>query len=144
MNNMPNDETARAWARLVRVEQALMSKIEAELKEAGLPPLAWYDVLLELARDETVALRPIELEKHLLLAQHNVSRLIDRLERVGLVVRQACPDDGRGQLVAITAKGRKLRLRMWRVYGRAIATHVGSRLARDDANELARILALLV
>jgi DNA-binding MarR family transcriptional regulator len=35
----------------------------------------------------------------MLLAQYNLSRLLDRIERAGLVERRACEDDGRGQLV---------------------------------------------
>ena len=74
------EEVVTAWARLIRAEQALLARIEGELKAAGFPPLAWYDVLLELGRTENGRLRPVELERHTLLAQYNASRLIDRME----------------------------------------------------------------
>lgn len=144
MKHDPSDETVLAWARLVRVEQVLLRRIESELKAAGLPPLAWYDVLLELGRAESGRLRPVELERRTLLAQYNASRLIDRMEQAGLVTRQAHPEDGRGQLIAITADGRALQKRMWRVYGPAIATHIGAKLQREEASQLATLLAKLV
>jgi len=35
----------------VRAEQALLDRIEGDLNLARLPPLLWYDVLLELVRE---------------------------------------------------------------------------------------------
>jgi len=66
----PTPEAISAWARLVRVQQALLASVEAELKHAGLPPLAWYDALLELSRAPEGRLRPTDLEKSMLLPQY--------------------------------------------------------------------------
>ena len=144
MKHEPSDETVTAWTRLVRAEQAVLAKIEAELKAADLPPLSWYDVLLELGRAEHGRLRPLELERRTLLAQYNASRLIDRMETAGLVERQPHPADGRGQLVAITAEGRAMQKRIWKIYGPAIAEHVGKKLRPAEATELARLLQKLI
>lgn len=144
MKHDPSEETVSAWARLVRAEQTVLGKIEAELKDAGLPPLSWYDVLLELSRAENGRLRPLELERRTLLAQYNASRLIDRMAKTGLVERLPHPEDGRGQLVAITPEGRALQKRIWRVYGPAIARHVGEKLRPAEAAELARLLQKLI
>ena len=81
MKHEPSEETVTAWARLVRAEQTVLGRIEAALKAADLPPLSWYDVLLELGRAEDGRLRPLELERRTLLAQYNASRLIDRMEK---------------------------------------------------------------
>jgi len=144
MKHECTEEVVTAWVRLVRAEQTLLGRIEAELKEAGFPPLAWYDVLLELGRAESGRLRPVELEHRTLLAQYNTSRLIDRMEKAGLVAREAHPEDGRGQLVAITPAGRALQKRMWKVYGPAIARHVGDQLTRGEAVQLAGLLGKLI
>lgn len=144
MTRRPEDTTIKAWARLVRAEQAIMSKIEGELKEAGLPPLAWYDVLLELSREPRRSLRPVELERRLLLAQYNASRLIDRLEKAGLVERQACPEDARGQFVALTQKGEEMQKQMWRTYGPAIERNVGGKLTAMETETLASLLGKLL
>jgi DNA-binding MarR family transcriptional regulator len=142
--SMPSEEAMIAWARLVRAEQTVLGAIEAEIKAGGLPPLSWYDLLLELGRSEEGRLRPVELERRTLLAQYNASRLIDRMEAAGLVKREANPEDGRSQFVAITAEGRALQKRMWKVYGPAIAAHVGSKLQAGEAKELARLLQKLI
>ena len=59
---------------------------------AGFPPLSWYDALLELSRAPNGMLRPVELEKHMLLPQYSTSRLVDRLAEAGLAERKTCSD----------------------------------------------------
>jgi DNA-binding MarR family transcriptional regulator len=144
MKHDPTEAAVTAWARLVRAEQHVLGQIEDALKAAGLPPLSWYDVLLELSRTENGRLRPLELEHRTLLAQYNASRLIDRMEKAGLVERLPHPEDGRGQLVAITGEGRAMQKRIWRVYGPAIAKHVGEKLRPAETVELARLLQKLM
>jgi DNA-binding MarR family transcriptional regulator len=140
----PTDAVILAWARLVMAQQAVLGGVESDLRKAGFPPLGWYDVLLELHRAPEHRLRPVEIESRLLIAQHNVSRLIDRLERDDLVAREPCKEDGRGQVVALTAKGADLLRRMWPSYRAAIQRHMGSKLTTDDAAALAEILGRLL
>jgi DNA-binding MarR family transcriptional regulator len=136
------DADVTAWAGLMRAQRGLLAAVESDLKAARLPPLGWYDVLLELRRADG-GLRPLELEERLLLAQHNVSRLIDRLEVAGLAARCPCSTDGRGQMVVVTEAGRDLLARMWPVYRAAIGRHVGARLSEAEADALASLLAKL-
>jgi DNA-binding MarR family transcriptional regulator len=139
----PSAAVIRAWTHLIRAQQAALSAVEAELKSAGFPPLAWYDVLLELSRVDD-GLRPFALEQKLLLAQYNLSRLLDRLENAAYVQRKTCPEDGRGQVVALTPSGRALVKRMWPAYRAAIARHVGARLDEEDAVRLGELLGKLI
>lgn len=144
MSAIPTDAVVTAWVRLIRAQRLALQAVEGELKAAGLPPLGWYDALLELDRSETAALRPHELEARLLLAQHNVSRLVDRLEAAGLVGRSPCDGDGRGQMVTITQAGTNLLRRMWPVYRASIQKHVGEKLGDDaEAQSLADLLGKL-
>lgn len=140
----PSAAAVRAWTRLVRAGQSVAGAVEARLKAAGLPPLAWYDVLLALERAGTDGLRPYALEAEMLLAQYNLSRLTGRLAAKGYVERRLCPVDGRGQILAITAKGRRLRSSMWRVYGPALAATVCAKLGPGDAASLAALLDRLI
>lgn len=140
MKRKPSDAAVHAWARLVRVGEALRAAIEGELKEHDFPPLAWYDALLELGRAPDGLLRPFELEGRMLLPQYSTSRLVDRLERAGLVERLGCPVDGRGQLIRITDQGRDLQRRMWPAYADAIERYVGAKLTDDEARRLSKLL----
>src|SRR5882757_10235350 len=125
MKRKPSTEATAAWIRLMRVQGRLLLAVEHDLKKAGFPPLAWYDALLELSRSPHGALRPVELEKQMLLPQYATSRLVDRLVEAGLAERQICPVDGRGQYVAITQAGRAMQKKMWETYSSAIERHVG-------------------
>jgi DNA-binding MarR family transcriptional regulator len=139
----PSEETTSAWARLVRVQQSLLGAVERDLKKAGFPPLAWYDVLLELSRHPNGHMRPVELEKQMLIPQYGMSRLIDRMTNAGYVERMVCPVDGRGQFVGITASGRALQRKMWDVYAAAIQKHVGTKLSNAEAASLCALLGKL-
>ena len=132
MATTPNELTVQCWARLVRGQQLLLERVEADLKAAGLPPLRWYDVLLELHRARPKGLRQFEIGAAVLLSKYNVSRLLDRLEEEGLLVRQPCEEDGRGAQVQITAQGRALLRRMWPVYGAAIEEYFGRHFTQTD------------
>jgi len=136
----PSEEALAAWPRFLRVSRALVGAVEADLKAAGLPALAWYDALLELRRAGKAGLRPYELQAHMLLEQYNLSRLSDRLARAGYVERLPCPEDRRGQRLRITAEGRALLNAMWPVYRAAIARHFSVKL---DTREVAQLRALL-
>ena len=114
--------------------------VEQDLKKAGFPPLAWYDALLELSRAPSGELRPVELERQMLLPQYSTSRLIDRLVDEGLAVRRECKMDKRGLFVEITDAGRDLQKRMWGAYSAAIERHVGSKLSDADAVKLSGLL----
>jgi DNA-binding MarR family transcriptional regulator len=143
MAELPTDPKIAAWVCLMRASAALLASIRAELRTAGFPPLDWYDVLWELERAPERALRPVELECRLLLAQYNVSRLIDRLARAGYLTKNRCDVDGRGQVLTLTKEGKALRERMWCVYSAALERHVGSHLTDDEARSLCRLLVRL-
>jgi DNA-binding MarR family transcriptional regulator len=143
MSRNPSEPATRAWIGLMRARETVLGAIERDLKAAGCPPLAWYDVLLELVRAPEGRLRPFEIEKATLLAQYNLSRLLDRLEREGLVTREPCDDDGRGQWAVITDEGRAAQARAWKVYAKSIQKHVGDRLDDKAAATLADLLGRL-
>ncbi|MDL2406256.1 MarR family winged helix-turn-helix transcriptional regulator [Rhizobium calliandrae] len=139
----PSPAITRAWVRLMRTQQIVLAAIEQDFKSAGLPPLSWYDVLLELARAAGGRLRPYEIEERTLLAQHNLSRLLDRMEKAGFVHREVFSEDGRGRWVVITEAGSTMRDRMWTVYASALQRHLGDKLDDAQADQLAELLALL-
>ncbi|MBZ9753902.1 MarR family winged helix-turn-helix transcriptional regulator [Mesorhizobium sp. ESP6-5] len=139
----PSPEAIKAWARLMRVSRQLLERAEDALKEGGLPPLAWYDVLHELAEAGEGGLRPFQLTERTLFAQYNISRLLARLEADGLVEKLPVADDGRGQTIRVTAKGRETRRRMWAIYGRSIEELVGAKLSPDELSMVSALLGRL-
>lgn len=140
MKRRPSTEATEAWIRLMRIQSRVLDAVEQDLKKAGFPPLAWYDALLELSRAPDGELRPVELEKQMMLPQYSTSRLIDRLVDEGLAVRRECERDKRGLFVEITEAGRDLQRKMWSSYSAAIERHMGSKLSDAEAIQLAALL----
>jgi DNA-binding MarR family transcriptional regulator len=143
MSKTPSEIVVRAWARLTKAQRWALASIEQALGAAKLPPLAWYDVLLELERAGG-SLRPFELEREMLLAQYNLSRLIDRMEEAGYVARRALKEDRRGQVIVVTSAGKTLRRRMWSVYGPAIQAAIGDHLSPKQIETLSALLGALI
>ena len=139
----PSETAVQAWAKLIRAQQRLLDGVEDDLKRADLPPLVWYDVLLELRRDPEGRLRHRDLHKRMLLAKYNLSRLLDRMAGEGVLEREPVPDDARGEYLRITSAGRDLQRRMWPVYERAIQQRFAAHLSAADVDHLTRILARL-
>lgn len=144
MRKEPSKAVVGAWIRLMRVQQATLLKIERAFREAEIPPLSWYDVLWELEKAGDAGLRPFEIERQMLIAQSNISRLVDKLEAGGYVERCPCEKDGRGQIVAITASGKAMRKRMWPIYADTICTVIGARISESEATSLSALLDQLV
>src|SRR3954447_17894205 len=103
---MTNDERVTAWAGVLRAHAAVVPRLERELAAVGMP-LSWYDVLLELNAAPDRRLRMSELGSRVVLSRERVSRVVDELERAGLVRRRPNPDDRRSLCAVLTEEGRE-------------------------------------
>lgn len=95
------------WLDLIQI----VANVEADLGKVlqaqhGLG-LSEYRALEVLARSPDSELRMQELASHLRLNQSSVSRMVERLVRAGLTIRDLCPDDKRGVYTVLTEQGRK-------------------------------------
>ena len=141
--NKPDRATQAAWVAIVTTSRQLLEAVEAALKAAEHPPLAWYDALLEIEKAGPDGLRPFALRELLLLPQYGTSRLLDRMVKAELIERQDCDDDGRGQIVRISDKGRSVRQAMWPIYAHVLSEEIGAKLTAADAAHLVRLLSKL-
>ena len=98
-------EELGAWRGLLRVHSALVKALDAELLAAHDLPLTSYEVLNNLQAAPGRRRRMAELADGVLLSRSGMTRLVDRLERDGLLERDACTDDGRGTYAVLTDKG---------------------------------------
>lgn len=143
MTEKLSDTVTTAWIRLVRARHKVVSAVEDDGKAAGALPMEWYDVLWELERAPE-GRRPYEVEKGLLFAQYNLSRLVDRMVEAGLVRKEACPKDKRGHVLHITEAGKKQRKASWPSYAKSITRHLGDKLSDAEAEKLAALLGKLL
>ena len=99
-----DDERFTAMGLLMEVHAGISAAYKPELERLGLSGPA-FEVLLRLARSPEHRLRMTELAGQSTLTNSGLTRLIDRLERAGLVRREPCPDDGRGFYAVLTDDG---------------------------------------
>src|SRR5437868_15368668 len=99
------ESEVHTWIRFLATHSAITRELEARLMGAHGLTLSDYDVLVQLARAPERKLRNIELAKAVVLTRSGVTRLVDGLERDGLVRRISCPSDKRGTLVQLTDEG---------------------------------------
>lgn len=97
----------RAWRGLLRVHASLVKRLDAELESAHGLSLTTYEVLLYLNDSPEGQLRMHDLASSVLLSRSGLTRLADRLERLGFIERKACESDARGSFAVITDAGRE-------------------------------------
>jgi DNA-binding MarR family transcriptional regulator len=106
-----------AWRGLLRVHSALVKSLDAELLAEHQLPLISYEVLINLQAAPGRRRRMAELADSVLLSRSGMTRLVDRLERDGLLERDTVTSDGRGCFAVLTDRGEQL-------LARARATHL--------------------
>lgn len=97
----------RAWRGLLRAHAALTRALEADLEADHGLPLSSYEVLLHLADADGERMRMSDLADSVILSRSGLTRLVDRLEREGLIAREVCPTDARGSYARLTDAGRE-------------------------------------
>jgi DNA-binding MarR family transcriptional regulator len=129
-----------AFVRLVRASVGVTRELSTQLSEDHGLTINAYEALLLLARAPDSRMRRVDLANSLLLTASGVTRLLDGLERDGLVGREACDSDRRVTYAVLTEAGRRKLHVASKSHTRQIRELLGSQY---DADELAQLAALL-
>jgi DNA-binding MarR family transcriptional regulator len=121
---------------MLRTHAALTRQLDAELAREHKLPLSSYEVLLYLADAPEGRMRMAELADSVLLSRSGLTRLVDRLEREGLLKRKACESDARGFFAEITPKGRQLFDAARRTHLEGVRALFLSRFSREELRAL--------
>jgi len=97
----------RAWRGLLRAHACLAKRLDAELECAHGLPMSSYEVLGHLGEATAGRMRMCELAEQAQLSRSGLTRLVDRLERDGLIERCSCDHDARGAYACLTRVGRE-------------------------------------
>jgi len=124
---------------MLRAHAELVRELDAELAREHDMPLSSYEVLLYLADSPEGRLRMSELADRVLLSRSGLTRLVDRMERDGLLRRQRCEQDQRGWFAEITAEGRELFERARKTHLDGVRERFLSHLSRDEQRTLAEL-----
>jgi DNA-binding MarR family transcriptional regulator len=94
-----------AWGGLLALYGRLERQIDADLQEQARITHVEFEVLLRLSWAEGHRLRLQDLAAHSILTRSGISRVVERLERAGLVTRTEASEDRRGAYAVLTATG---------------------------------------
>jgi len=136
------DERA-AWRAYLRGHASVTRALETQLLAEQRLSLAAYDVLHQLGEAPDLSLRMTELAEAVLLSRSGLTRLVDRLERAGLVRRSRVREDGRGVAATLTEHGRERLLTASITHQAGVKYHFTDRLDDADLAQLRRISKLL-
>jgi DNA-binding MarR family transcriptional regulator len=133
-----------AWRGFLTAHAVLVRRLEADLLAEHQLPLASYDVLVQLVEAPDQRLRMTELAQRVLISRSGLTRLVDRLEREGLVRREACDDDARGLFAVLTHEGYGRLRRAAPTHLRGVASYAMDRLDEAQIAALAEIMARML
>jgi DNA-binding MarR family transcriptional regulator len=132
-----------AWRFFIKTHAMIIEKIEQDLAEQIRAPLTTYDVLIELFEAPQRKLRFGDLNKKVVLSKSGLTRLVDRLEREGLIRREKSEEDRRGAYAALTEAGEKELRRAWPVYAKGIKQYFAAPLSEGELQSLRNALETL-
>lgn len=127
----------RAWRGLLRAHACLAKRLDAELDRRHGLPMTSYEVLHLLEEASTERMRMCDLAEHARLSRSGLTRLVDRLERDGLLERCSCSHDARGAYACLTPAGRERLAQARGTHLAVVREHFFSRFSEAELGLLA-------
>lgn len=131
-----------AWRGIIRGTRHLIAKLDQDLKPLGLSGED-YGVLVTLSEADGQRLRMAELAATSAQSRSRLSHHIGRLEARGLVARETCEEDRRGQFATLTPAGRDLLETAAPHHVAGVRAHLLDHLSADELATLGRVFARL-
>lgn len=130
--------SVQSWESFFRAQVTVLRQLQTDpvFKRVSLRE---YDVLYTLSNCPTGWVRLNELNRHSMLTQPSISRLVERLEARGLVRRRVAEDDRRGIEIGLTEQGVELQKSVGREHARDIHCLFSSSLTEAEMLELIRL-----
>jgi DNA-binding MarR family transcriptional regulator len=127
----------RAWRGLLRAHACLARRLDAELDHAHSLPMTSYEVLHHLEESTGGRMRMRDLADQAQLSRSGLTRLVDRLERDGLLERCSCQHDARGSYACLTDSGRERLEEARGTHLAVVREHFFSRFSEEELTVLA-------
>jgi DNA-binding MarR family transcriptional regulator len=132
------------WWKLMASSALLVQRVGRDLAAGSSVPLGSYNVLRLLHEAPSGGLRLSELARAVFLTRSGVTRLVNRLERAGLLRREGHAQDRRGSCAILTDRGRDKLRQARAVFEKVVAEQFGSRLSDGEAKTLNAALSRML
>jgi len=142
---LPLSESEEAfWRLFARAILVLPRGLEADLKSATGLSSAEYGTLMNLSEAPQHQLRMNDLANAIALSASRASRIVDGLERRGLLVRSRSEVDGRGQIVTLERSGLERLEGAWPAHLRSVRNRVVGQINPNDIPAVTSALSAML
>jgi DNA-binding MarR family transcriptional regulator len=128
-----------AWRGFLRSSALLLRVLDAELRAGHGMPHRTYDALVQLSEAPDHRLHMKDLAAALVHSASGLTRLVDGLERDGLVRREVDPANRRATLVVLTPPGLAALEEAWPTHVRGVERHFADHVSPEQARVLAAV-----
>lgn len=125
-----------SWGYILQAQSSIVQEADRQLKEAGMIPLVWYDIILIINKSKDRKLRLNEIVKRMVLTKSGISRTVDRMMEEGYLKKEKCKEDGRGIYIIYTQKGYSEFRKAWAIYSKVIKQMLVDKLTDDEIENL--------
>ncbi|WP_282703200.1 MarR family transcriptional regulator [Streptomyces sp. CC219B] len=134
-----NPDEQRAWRAYIGAAHLLEDALDRQLQqEAGMPHL-YYSILAFLSEAPERRLRMTDLAEQLKITRSRLTYAVTRLEKDGMVRREACQWDKRGSIATLTDEGMTVLEGAAPGHVEAVRTHLFDRLSPEQVRQLEEI-----
>jgi DNA-binding MarR family transcriptional regulator len=137
-------EKVGAWVNLLQVNQVVDRAVEQRLKESEDLSLAEFEVLARLSAASGRRLKMVDIANLLLASKSGVTRIVDRLEKAGLVEREIPRENRRIVYTQLSPTGVETFCRARSVFNEAIEDSFSQFLSDDEVASLRGVLRKLL
>jgi DNA-binding MarR family transcriptional regulator len=135
-----DEDEQRSWRALLMGMTLLLDRLDDDLRQACDLSLVEYEILVRLSEREGRQMRMAQLADALAHSRSRVTHTVARMERAGLVTRGSSPEDGRGVVASMTAKGYDLLVRMADIHVSGVRAHLVDLVTEEDFAAVGRVM----
>ncbi len=134
-----DEQEQLAWRSYLAACRAIEEAIQGQLQRDADIPHIYYEILVRLSEAPDQMLRMSDLAQRSLSSRSRLSHAVSRLEERGWVMRQGCPDDGRGMLASLTERGMAAVEEIAPGHVNAVRERIFDRLTPEQVKQLQEI-----
>ncbi len=134
-----DDDQQRAWRALVLGTTLLFDRLDDDLRRHHNISLAEYEILVRLSERDG-QMRMAQLADAMAHSRSRITHTIKRMERSELVERCESPEDGRGVIAKLTARGSLLLRNVAPTHVEGVRDHLVDLASNEDFQAMGRVM----
>ena len=131
-----NQDKVAIWLKFVNLE---CDKLSFEILEPHGLTLTQYKVLKFLLINPQGTIRQVDIEEHFYISNPTVTRVLQNLEKKGMIERRSNPNDNRSKVICLTEQAKSMADLLYKL-GDELEDRITGNLTQKDKQDLLRVL----